>query len=140
MPKGVNLKTKMEKKTTKKVAVKLTQRQRTAKTIKNLSAKTERTAHEGVLLANAIYKTETKTLNFVYVTLKREFFNEENTDLAIVVREIVGANFPTRAAFLKEYKANGFHIWGGLQALKRLNPKNKLKAKIERQNKAVAKK
>lgn len=131
----------MGKTTTKKAtAVKLTPSQRTAKTIKELSAKNERTAHEGVLLANAIYKTETKTLNFVYVTLKREYFNEENTDLSIVVREIVGKDFPTRSAFQKGYKAQTFHIWGGLQTLKRLNPKNKLKAKIERQNKATAKK
>lgn len=127
--------------TTKKAnAVKLTPTQRTAKTIKELSAKSERTAHEGVLLANALYKTEAKTLGFVYSTLKREFFNEENTDLANAVREIVGKDFPTRTAFKREYKAQTFHIWGGLQTLKRLNPVNKIKARIERQNKAVAKK
>ena len=131
------MKTAKAKNTT---AVKLTATQRTAKTIKELSAKTERTAHEGVLLANALYKTEAKTLGFVYSTLKREYFNEENTELANAVREIVGKAFPTRTAFKKEYKAQTFHIWGGLQTLKRLNPVNKVKAKIERQNKAVAKK
>lgn len=140
MPRGVNPKKKMKNKTTQKTAVKLTATQRTAKTIKDLSTKSERTAHEGVLLANALYKTEAKTLGFVYATLKREYFNEENTDLANAVREIVGKDFPTRTAFKKEYKAQTFHIWGGLQTLKRLNPVNKVKAKIERQNKAVAKK
>ena len=130
----------MSKKTTQKESVKLTPTQRTAKTIKDLSAKNERTAHEGVLLANALYKTESKTLGFVYSTLKREYFNEENTELANVVREIVGKDFPTRTAFKKEYKAQTFHVWGGLQTLKRLNPVNKVKARIERQNKAEAKK
>lgn len=141
MPKGVNLKTKMGKTTTKKAtAVKLTATQRTAKTIKDLSAKNERTAHEGVLLANALYKTEVKTLGYVYGALKFEYFNETETDLGNAVREVVGKEFPTRTAFKKEYKAQTFHIWGGLQTLKRLNPVNKVKAKIERQNKAVAKK
>lgn len=126
--------------TTTATANKLTATQRTAQTIKQLSAKNERTAHEGVLLANALYKTESKTLGFVYSTLKREYFNEENTHLSLVVREIVGDTFPTRTAFKKEYKAQTFHIWGGLQTLKRLNPVNKVKARIERQNKAEAKK
>lgn len=119
---------------------KLTATQRTANTIKNLSTKEGRTAHEGVLLANALYKTEAKTLGFVYATLKREYFSEDNTPLAIAVREVVGKSFPTKAAFKKGYKAQTFHVWGGLQTLKRLNPVNKVKAKIARQNKATARK
>jgi len=121
-------------------AQKLTATQRTARTIKVLTAKEERTAHESVLLANAQYKAEAKTLGFVYATLKREYFSEERTPLAIAVREVVGEAFPTRSAFKKEYKAQSFHVWGGLQTLKRLNPVNKVKARIARQNKAEAKK
>lgn len=121
-------------------ANKLTPTQRTAKTIKTLGTKEGRTAHEGVLLANALYKTEAKTLGFIYATLKREYFSEENTPLAIAVREVVGKEFPTRTAFKKGYKAQTFHVWGGLHTLKRLNPVNKVKAKIARQNKATAKK
>lgn len=121
-------------------AQKLTATQRTARTIKVLTAKEERTAHESVLLANAQYKTEAKTLGFVYGTLKREYFSEERTPLAIAVREVVGEAFPTRTAFKKGYKAQSFHVWGGLQTLKRLNPVNKVKARIARQNKAEAKK
>ena len=128
------------KATNKTTANKLTPTQRTAKTIKNLSTKEGRTAHEGVLLANALYKTEVKTLGFVYSTLKREYFSEENTALALAVREVVGKEFPTKAAFKKGYKAQTFHVWGGLQTLKRLNPVNKVKAKIARQNKATARK
>ena len=132
---------KMKKATTATAtAQKLTATQRTARTIKVLTAKEERTAHESVLLANAQYKTEAKTLGFVYGTLKREYFSEERTPLAIAVREVVGDSFPTRAAFKKGYKAQSFHVWGGLQTLKRLNPVNKVKARIARQNKAEAKK
>lgn len=127
-------------KTNSKKVNKLTATQRTANTIKNLSTKEGRTAHEGVLLANALYKTEAKTLGFVYATLKREYFSDDNTPLALAVREVVGKEFPTKAAFKKGYKAQTFHVWGGLQTLKRLNPVNKVKAKIARQNKATARK
>tara|TARA_R110000772_G_scaffold230063_1_gene340865 strand:- start:317 stop:715 length:399 start_codon:yes stop_codon:yes gene_type:complete len=119
---------------------KVTPTQRTANTIKKLSTKEGRTAHESVLLANAQYKTEVKTLGFVYGTLKREYFSEDNTALSLAVREVVGKEFPTRAAFKKEYKAQTFHVWGGLQAVKRLNPVNKVAARVARQNKAEAKK
>ena len=121
-------------------ANKVTPTQRTANTIKKLSTKEGRTAHEAVLLANAQYKTEVKTLGFVYGTLKREYFSEDNTALSLAVREVVGKEFPTRAAFKKEYKAQSFHVWGGLQAVKRLNPVNKVAGRIARQNKAEAKK
>lgn len=127
-------------KTTKTNTNKLTATQRTAKTVKTLSAKNERTAHENVLLANALYKTEVKTLGFVYSTLKREFYNEEKSALSEAVREIVGKEFPTRTAFKREYKAQSFHVWGGLQTLKRLNPNNKRAERVKRQNKATAKK
>lgn len=121
-------------------ANKVTATQRTANTIKKLSTKEGRTAHESVLLANAQYKTEVKTLGFVYGTLKREYFSEDNTALSLAVREVVGKEFPTRAAFKKEYKAQSFHVWGGLQAVKRLNPVNKVAERVARQNKAEAKK
>ena len=126
--------------TTTATANKLTATQRTANTIKALSGKGERTAHEGVLLANALYKTEAKTLGFVYGTLKREYFSIEEGGLALVVREVTGDEFPSRAAFKIAYKAQTFHIWGGLQTIKRLNPVNKVAAKVARQNRAEAKK
>jgi len=126
--------------TTTATANKLTATQKRAKSIKVLSAKKERTAHESVLLANALYKTEQRTLGFVYVTLKREYYSEESTPLANEVKTIVGAKFPTKAAFKKEYRAKTFHVFAGMQALKRLNPVNKVHAKIARQNKATAKK
>ena len=75
----------------------------------------------------------------MYATLKREY-NSNSTAVEKLTFELAGKNFPTFSAFSKAYKSKYVSLWGGGMALKALNPKHQLSAKVKRQNKAEAKK
>lgn len=142
MPKGVNLKTKMKTKTTQKANdVKLTAAQKVQSTIDTLGSKnvSELTAYELQRLQSALRKQEQKSLRFVYATLKREY-ESNSTAVEKLTFELAGKKFPTFSAFSKAYKSKYVSLWGGGMALKALNPKHQLSAKVKRQNKAEAKK
>jgi len=132
----------MKTKTTKKETVKMSAMKKAEQRVKenrnvNLS---ELSGHNLHLLANAQYKVEQKSIGFVYNTLKRAFYSEENLDFENSVKVLAGSTFPTLSAFKKAYTYKHTSIYGGLGTLKKLNKVFQVKAKIARQNKAVAKK
>jgi hypothetical protein len=120
---------------------KLTAAQKVQLTIDTLGTKPvdELTAYEVQRLQSALRKQEQKSLRFVYATLKREY-ESNTTPVEKLTCSLAGAKFPTFAAFKKAYKSKYVSLWGGGMALKALNPKHQLSAKVKRQNKAEAKK
>lgn len=120
---------------------KLTAAQKVQRTINTLGSKpvSELTAYEVQRLQNALRKQEQKSLRFVYATLKREY-ESNTTAVEKLTFELAGKKFPTFAAFQKAYASKYVSLWGGGMALKALNPKHKLAAKVKRQNAATAKK
>jgi len=120
---------------------KLTTAQKVALTIKTLGSKpvSDLTAYEVQRLQSALRKEEQKSLRYVYATLKREY-ESNSTAVEQLTYNLAGAKFPTFAAFKKAYKSKYVSLWGGGMALKALNPKHQLSAKVKRQNKAEAKK
>ena len=121
--------------------VKLTAAQKVQLTINTLGSKnvSELTAYELQRLQSALRKQEQKSLRFVYATLKREY-ESNSTAVERLTFELAGKKFPTFSAFSKAYKSKYVSLWGGGMALKALNPKHQLSAKVKRQNKAEAKK
>lgn len=135
MPKGVNLKKKMEKKTPQKAISKATVK--AVETINAIKSQETKTAFDLQKLANAIYKVEAKSISHVYKQVSALY--GEPTELGEVVRELAGAKMPTFKAFATAYKGTPC-LWFGFATLRKLNPKFKLAEKVKRQNKAVAKK
>jgi hypothetical protein len=135
MPKGVNLKKKMEKKTTQKAMSKATVK--AVETINTIKAQETKSAFDLQKLANAIYKVEAKSISHVYKQVSA--LHNEETELGEVVRELAGKKLPTFKAFATAYKGSPC-LWFGFATLRKLNPKFKLAEKVKRQNKKEAKK
>lgn len=130
----------MKKETTKKESVKLSAQQKALNTIETIKAKgTEASAYDLQRLANAYLKLEQKSLRYVYAQLKKAY--ESNTsEFEKTIFELSGKNFPTFAKFEKTYKSKYISMWGGMATLRANNPKFQLAKKVQRQNKAEAKK
>ena len=106
-------------------------------TINAIKAQDKKTAFDLQKLANAVYKVEQKSISHVYKQLNG-LYNDKG-ELADLVRELAGKKMPTFKAFAEAYKGTPC-MWYGFATLRKLNPKFKLQAKVQRQNKATAKK
>jgi hypothetical protein len=97
-----------------------------------LKNKEQKTTFDFVKLANVTDKIENKTASKVY---KNCISNPE-------IKNIVGSNkVPTFAEFLTKLPVKqSYSNWIGYLTLAKFNTKNELKKKIDRQNKAEAKK
>lgn len=126
--------------TKKENEAKLTPMQKAEKTIKEIKAKgAKATAYDLQRLANAQLKQEQKSLRYVHGQLKRAY-ESGKSDFEKTILELSGSKFPTFASFKNTYKSKYVSMWGGMATLRALNPKFKLAVKVERQNKAEAKK
>lgn len=126
----------------KSTAVKLTATEKRTLTIKTLQAKgrDELTGYEIQRLASALWKQEEKSLRYVYNELKRAYHSETPNEIEKLVIQLAGANFPTWGAFKKAYTLKHFSRWGGLNVLRNLNKNYQRAKRVQRQNKATAKK
>lgn len=107
-----------------------------AQTVANLENKTNLTAHEAVLLANAAIKLETRTLSNVYKTICGSEFPAVKTAMAVLYPS---GKYPTFVEFVKSAKAlcgNDrlvWSIWQGLRSMKALSPVAQVERKLEKQ-------
>lgn len=126
----------------KSTAVKLTATEKRTLTIKTLQAKgrDELTGYEIQRLAAALWKQEEKSLRYVYNELKRAYNSEKPSEIEKLVIQLAGANFPTWGAFNKAYTLKHYSRWGGLNVLRSLNKNYQRAKRVQRQNKATAKK
>lgn len=128
------------KMTQEKKAVKLSAQQKALSTIETIKAKgTNATAYDLQRLANAYLKLEQKSLRYVYAQLKKAY-NTGTSEFEKTIVELSGKAFPTFAKFEKTYKSKYISMWGGMATLRANNPKFQLAKKVQRQNKAEAKK
>lgn len=117
-----------------------TQVKKATQTIKDIQSKgSEATAYDLQRLANAQLKIEQKSINYVYAQLKRAYNSEKPSDFEATIKQVAGSKFPTLSAFKKAYSAKYVSMWGGIGAIRKLNPKFQLADKVKRQNKAQAK-
>lgn len=98
--------------------------------------KDERTLQETKLLTNALSKTDNLSASKVYSrmissTLLHEYFLELAGKKEIPTFKDFVSHLPVKFAYSE---------WDILGALSKMNPKHKINAKIDRQNKATAKK
>lgn len=130
----------MKTKTTEETAVKLSAQQKALNTIETIKSKgNDATAYDLQRLANAYLKLEQKSLRYVYAQLKRAY-NTGSSEFEKTIIELSGKAFPTFAKFEKTYKSKYISMWGGMATLRANNPKFQLAKKVQRQNKAEAKK
>jgi len=114
--------------------------QKANQTIKDIQAKgSDATAYDLQRLANAQLKVEQKSINYVYSQLKRAYNSEKPTAFETTIKEVAGSKFPSLSAFKKAYSAKYVSMWGGIGAIRKLNPKFQRADKVKRQNKAQAK-
>ena len=107
-------------------------------TINTLNAKEERTQFDAVRLANQMYKIENRSLSKIYRELAKP-----SQEIKPIIKEILGkSKFPTFAEFQAKAKDGQkfFSVYSGLLMLKQFNKIAKTRAKVKRQNKAVASK
>ena len=114
--------------------------QKANETIKSIKAKgSDATAYDLQRLANAQLKIEQKSINYVYSQLKRAYNAEKPSDFEATIQSIAGSKFPSLSAFKRAYSAKYVSMWGGIGAIRKLNPKFQRADKVKRQNKAQAK-
>lgn len=105
-------------------------------TIEKLYDKENRTLNETKMLVNALSKMENLSASRIYDYMKNK------TELVPYFLELCGAKeLPTFKEFKDALPVKFmFSEWDVLGVLTKMNPKHKLNVKIERQNKATAKK
>ena len=114
--------------------------QKAKETIKSIKAKgSDATAYDLQRLANAQLKLEQKSINYVQGQLKRAYNSEKPSDFESTIQQVAGSKFPSLSAFKKAYSAKYVSMWGGIGAIRKLNPKFQRADKVKRQNKAQAK-
>ena len=114
--------------------------QKANETIKSIKAKgSDATAYDLQRLANAQLKIEQKSINYVYSQLKSAYNAEKPSDFEATIQSIAGSKFPSLSAFKRAYSAKYVSMWGGIGAIRKLNPKFQRADKVKRQNKAQAK-
>ena len=133
---------KTTKTTTNKVSQAITDKINAINKLEQKAKTKTLTTYELKRLVNAKMYLENKSLSKVYKELSRSNKNEnQNDEIKPLINQMLGNNkFPTFAEFAEKSQGTYFSTWKGLTILCKFNIKAQTQDKLERQNKAIAKK
>lgn len=127
---------KTTKNTTNKVSKAISSKLDAIKKLETKAKKESLTTFELKRLVNAKMYLENKSLSKVYKEL-----SNPNDEIKPLIDKMLGkSKFPTFAQFKAKAKGEYFSTWKGLTILCKFNLIANTKTKLERQNKAIAKK